>query len=111
MHGLLAAGCPREDHGDAGDESSREPAAGLVVAHEEQVRREHQQGAGDRDGTVLEDRGSTSEPHSSSFRSTGTTRAAAPSVAATSTVISPRVSKPRKSTRITLTTLPPWASG
>ena len=37
--------------------------------------------------------------------------ATAPIDATASTVISPRVSKPRKSTRITLTTLRPWPSG
>ena len=113
-------------HGDpgAGDEAADEAAAGMVVPGDEQVHRSQQHGEVDhrhRRADEVDRRARRGVGASARFLGATSDRrrgrrparasATAPIEAATRTVISPSVSKPRKSTRMTLTTLRPSASG
>ena len=121
--GDAAADVAQRDRG-AGDDAAGEAAAGLVVAGEQQVERaDHHDGEhhahrhlerhearhvhGRRDGGDRADGGGGAR------RDDGRRGRARPcrSRRSASTVISPSVSKPRKSTRITLTTLRAVAVG
>ena len=118
-HLVDAAGDVAQGDRRAGQQAADEAAAGLVVTGEQQPQR-HQQHGVEHDPHRDVDEG---EPAHGPRRRPGVaagaraarrpTRASAtaPIEATASTVISPRVSKPRKSTRITLTTLRPWPSG
>src|SRR5690606_11589246 len=110
---------PGDDH-EAGDET----ASGSVVAAKEQEQGEHGCRADDHVGRHLQDQGTVDHVRSSDDRFTSSSslgtsaplrlariRAAAPRATTVRTVISPNVSKARKSVRITLTTLAPPPSG
>src|SRR5690606_29648813 len=107
-----------QHHRRARDETAHEAATGLVVPGEQQEHREQQRGvedgarAGGEDERPLSSHGSPASVESppASARP-ARTRPAMPSPATASTLISPRVSRPRKSTRMTLTMLRPPASG
>ncbi len=109
-------------HRGAGDDAADEATAGLVVPGEQQPQRAEHHGrehdahrhvdggdAGDEDAwrTPLPSAAVSPRPGRRPARASATV----PMAAAVSTVISPSVSKPRKSTRITLTTLRPPPSG
>src|SRR5690554_3584723 len=86
-------------------QSTDEPASGLVMATQHQKDREQ---SNDREqiagGTAQDDRLHAVFPRAGrSFNSAST-----PNAATASTTISPSVSSARKSTRITLTILRPW---
>ena len=87
------------------DETADEPASRCVVAAQQQEQREQQEERHQEPRRRSEDErchGCRSRPMRSSART--------PIATVTSTVISPSVSKPRKSTRMTFTTLRPCAS-
>src|SRR4029079_5084660 len=110
----------------ADHEPAHEPATRLVVPGEEEPHRadehrgeDHLRGEGADHVAAVHGTGSRSGAPSGvpldatgrSLRRTARASATDPMAAVASTVISPIVSRPRKSTRITLTTLRPCASG
>src|SRR5690606_23175453 len=110
-----AAGHVPEGDGGPRHQAADEAAAGLVVAGEEQPEGAHLQGVEHHPHRAVEQ----DEPVQASAscfsmwwgRRLARASATAPMAAAASTVISPMVSRPRKSTRITFTTLPAWPPG
>src|SRR5690606_26223637 len=110
-----AAGHVPEGDGGPRHQAADEAAAGLVVAGEEQPEGAHLQGVEHHPHRAVEQ----DEPVQASAscfsmwwgRRLARASATAPMAAAASTVISPMVSRPRKSTRITFTTFRPWPSG
>ena len=116
-----AADVPQRDRG-AGDDAAGEAAAGLVVAGEQQVERadhhdrehhahRHLERHQPRDVHRRRDRGDCAGGGGALGATPARASATVPIAAIASTVISPSVSKPRKSTRITFTTFLPPPSG
>src|SRR5690606_481772 len=96
-----------EQHARAGQEPADEAAAGEIVAPEK-----HKQSKGHNDGIrQAGDRLQNDRSHFGPPLKRRLDKMYTPSPASASTVISNMVSKPRKSTRMTLTTLAPWARG
>lgn len=97
-----------QHEGGGGDEAPDEASPRLVVAAQQQVHREHEHEREEEAPGGGEDERAHRVSSSGERRRSSATM---PTAAIASTVISPRVSKPRKSTRITFTTLRPFASG
>src|ERR671911_1059762 len=103
-----------ERHRRGGHETADEAAARLVVPGKQQVHRQDQRGREDQPHRGVDDHRSLHSSASSALAGDRRpTRASAttPTAATASTEISPNVSRPRKSTSTTSTTLRPSASG